>query len=454
METSRSTARIAAVMCGTAALLLPMGITGANTSAEVTLTQTVEQITTDPGDEYDPSISGDLVVYTGNRDGDTDVYYVDLTTGVEIAVTQLPGMQELSDVYSPLITYTDMTVRDVWVYDTRTGDAVNVTASPGAYSSNPAIGRDALVWEDVRDANVELYGMDLSSGIERRITQSQASDATPEVSTGTDHDQVVWQVCTAGICDIGLYDWSTGVMRMITESTDADDRRPDMDGDVVVYESYKDQERDIYAYDVTTGETRRLALPGSQNNPSISGDVVSFDDVSTGTYRIMLWHLPTGAVLQLTNGTEGEFLNDIDGDRVAYTALRNGQLDIYVATFTIHVSGDYDFTGFFPPVNNDSVLNVVNAGRSIPVKFGLGGDKGLQVLAADSPTSHQVTCDQGLLTDPIETTVTAGASTLTYDPSTEQYTYIWKTDSTWKGCRQFTMTLDNGIQHTALFKFR
>lgn len=296
--------------------------------------------------------------------------------------------------------------------------------------------------------------MDLSTGVERRITESAATDTVPEVSTGTDQDQVVWQVCADGICDIALYDWSTGDTRMVTQSTDADERRPDMDGDVVVYDSYKDGERDIHAYDVTTGQTRRLTLPGSQNNPNISGDVVAFEDVSTGTYHIMLWHLPTEAVLQLTDGAGGEYLNDIDGNRVAYTAQRNSQLDIYVSTFTIDASDDYDFTGFFPPVNNDGVLNVMNAGRSIPVKFSLGGDMGLQVLAADSPTSQQVACDQGVPTDPIETTVTAGASMLTYDPSTGQYSYVWKTDRTWTGCRQFTLTLDDGSQHTALFKFR
>lgn len=425
-----------------------------NAGAEVTLTQTVAQITTNPGDEYDSYISGDLVVYTGNRDNNTDVYYVDLTTGVETAVTQLPGAQELSAVYSPLITYTDLSARDVWVYDTPTGGAMNVTATPGAYSSNPAIGRDTLVWEDSRDANIEIYGMDLATGIERRITESAATDTVPEVSTGTAQDQVVWQVCADGICDIALYDWSTGATRMVTETTDADERRPDMDGDVVVYDGYKDGERDIYAYDVTTGATRRLELAGSQNNPNISGDVVSFEDVSTGVYRIMLWHLPTGAVLQLTDGPGGEYLNDIDGNRVAYTAQRDNQLDIYVSTFTIVASSDYDFTGFFPPVDNDGVLNVVQAGRSIPVKFSLGGDMGLQVLAPGSPTSQQVACDQGVPTDPIETTVTAGESTLTYDPSTGQYSYVWKTDRTWAGCRQFTLTLDDGSQHTALFKFR
>lgn len=74
MATSRTSVRASAVVCGIAALLLPMAGNGASTVPEVTLSQSVRQITTDPGDEYDPSLSGDLVVYTGNRDNNTDIY--------------------------------------------------------------------------------------------------------------------------------------------------------------------------------------------------------------------------------------------------------------------------------------------------------------------------------------------------------------------------------------------
>jgi len=456
MTTHRTAARTRVAVGGMTALLLSLAFVGTSAGVEVSLTQTVRQVTDNLGDEYDPAIYENLVVYTGNRDNNTDVYYVDLDLpdAVERRVTELPGAQELSDVFAPLVTYSDLSTRDVWVYSTVTGQATNITAAPGAYSSNPTIGERTVAWEDSRDANIEIYGMDLATGVERRITSSTATDVSPEVSTGVASDRVVWQVCADGICDIALYDWSTGATRMITESSDADERRPDMDGDVVVYDAYQDGERDIYAYDVTTGVARRLSLPGSQNNPNISGDVVAFEDVSTGVYHVMLWHLPTGAVLQLTDDPGGEYLNDIDGNRVAYTAQRNSQLDIYVSTFDIHVSGDYEFTGFLPPVNNDGVLNVVKAGRSIPVKFSLGGDQGLDVLAPSSPTSHQVTCDQGTPTDDIETTVTAGASTLSYDPQTAQYTYVWKTEPMWTGCRQLTVTLDDGTRHTALFQFR
>jgi hypothetical protein len=38
--------------------------------------------------------------------------------------------------------------------------------------------------------------------------------------------------------------------------------------------------------------------------------------------------------------------------------------------------------------------------------------------------------------DSVESTVTAGGSSLTYDPTRDQYTYVWKTEKAWAGqCR-------------------
>ena len=42
-------------------------------------------------------------------------------------------------------------------------------------------------------------------------------------------------------------------------------------------------------------------------------------------------------------------------------------------------------------------------------------------------------------------TATAGKSTLQYDASTGQYTYVWKTDKNWRGtCRQLTLRFADG----------
>jgi hypothetical protein len=100
-------------------------------------------------------------------------------------------------------------------------------------------------------------------------------------------------------------------------------------------------------------------------------------------------------------------------------------------------------------------LNLMTAGRAVPMKFSLGGDFGLNILQAGSPTSVPVTCDTGAVLAEVETTTTAGSSGLSYDAATGTYTYVWKTDKAWAGsCRMFQLTLNDGTSHTAVFKYR
>lgn len=131
-------------------------------------------------------------------------------------------------------------------------------------------------------------------------------------------------------------------------------------------------------------------------------------------------------------------------------------------SFTVTVR--YAFTGFFAPVDgtdDPTVLNVVKAGSSVPVKFALGGDQGLAVLDTSitpNPRSTAVVCTSGADEDPVETTAssTANAGGLIYDADAGQYVYVWKTSSSFsKGsCRKLTVSFADGTSHSAYFRFR
>ena len=115
----------------------------------------------------------------------------------------------------------------------------------------------------------------------------------------------------------------------------------------------------------------------------------------------------------------------------------------------------YNWTGFFQPIDAAPTVNVVKAGSAVPVKFSLMGNQGLTIFAAQSPSSKQISCDSGAPADEIEQTVTAGASSLTYDAASDTYTYVWKTDKAWTNtCRQLSVTLNDGTVHTANFRFK
>jgi hypothetical protein len=115
----------------------------------------------------------------------------------------------------------------------------------------------------------------------------------------------------------------------------------------------------------------------------------------------------------------------------------------------------YAFTGFFQPVDNMPVVNLAKAGSAIPMRFSLGGNQGLSIFAPGYPSSMTVACNTSLPAGPIEETVNAGGSSLSYYAALDQYTYVWKTSKSWTGtCRLFLMRLDDGSEHSALFRFK
>ena len=105
----------------------------------------------------------------------------------------------------------------------------------------------------------------------------------------------------------------------------------------------------------------------------------------------------------------------------------------------------YAWGGFRSPVQPLPAVNRAEAGRSVPVKFSLGGDQGLDVLAAGSPAS--VPCGAPAP----ETGPTAAVA---YDPVTQLYQYDWKTLKAWRGtCRDLVLRLADGSEQRARFRF-
>jgi hypothetical protein len=114
----------------------------------------------------------------------------------------------------------------------------------------------------------------------------------------------------------------------------------------------------------------------------------------------------------------------------------------------------YDFNGFYPPVDN-GVWNTAKAGSAIPVKFNLNGDLGLTILKAGYPQATPIACPAaGTASDPIEETVLASGSSLTYDAYADQYIYVWKTSKTWVSkCYRFDLGLNDDTSHTFNVQF-
>jgi hypothetical protein len=119
---------------------------------------------------------------------------------------------------------------------------------------------------------------------------------------------------------------------------------------------------------------------------------------------------------------------------------------------TSTTSAIWPFRGFLPPIDG-SAVNAVQAGSSVPLKFSLGGDRGLNVLEPGSPASSEVPCDGSNAVSENQIR-SVSANRLSYDAATSQYSYVWKTDKSSAGtCRLLTLILNDGTSHTALFSF-
>jgi hypothetical protein len=182
----------------------------------------------------------------------------------------------------------------------------------------------------------------------------------------------------------------------------------------------------------------RFAFADGDGNVTLNG-------IPPGTYSVVGFQL--GDPGQISP----EVIVELDAD------------DVITCSFTLgtNPSGacdgavQFDFTGFFAPVDNAPTVNTVNAGRAIPVKFSLSGDQGMDIFAEGSPVSRSISCDTQAPTDAIEETATTGDSGLTYDAEADQYVFVWQTSSNWEGtCRQLEVTLADGSVHTANFEFR
>ena len=203
--------------------------------------------------------------------------------------------------------------------------------------------------------------------------------------------------------------------------------------------------------------------------PAGTGTFSGFGSVSTSAGHTAFYG--TGA-----GGQAGIYLaSTLDkvvavGDTIAgkqVTALRLGADSLgaefltFAATFADGTQaveavrvGAFPFRGFLGPVDNPPTLNRVKAGKVVPVKFSLGGDRGLGILATGSPSSERVACDPAAPIDDVEATLANARTKLSYAAAPDTYTYAWATDRTWRGtCRRFVLRLVDGSAHVALFRF-
>ncbi len=218
-------------------------------------------------------------------------------------------------------------------------------------------------------------------------------------------------------------------------------------------------------------------LAGNPNSASTSTDnTVTFGNPDATAPTITLTTPSEGASYKLKQKVNAAYICTDEGSGVATCTgtVANGvaidTASVGQKSFTVAASDNagntssksvtykviYDFKGFFYPVKNAPALNSYKAGLLVPFTFTLGGNYGKNVLSSVKSVPINCTTLTPLGSSSRESTnlsTQADSRSLSAE-STTIYLYLWGTQRAWKGtCREFTLTLNDGTDHKANFKF-
>jgi hypothetical protein len=406
------------------------------------------------GNEALPDTNGPVTVYNSDAGGDVNIHWSmkDSSAYVE-SVLALPGVQRNPNIAGNLISFESSAAPgaqfDLWLYDLATNRLYQLTDTSVSESlSDVTTGPGDLVrvvWTQPK----QIYPYDLDVYAMSFIVDHTPPVITPDIQ-GTQ----------------GADGWYTGDVSLTWSATEDLSQITDETGcDPVTITS--DQAATDYTCSATSsGGTSSETAPIKRDGTNPVTSVTNVTDGATYTLGSVpqagcsstdnLSGVATEATLTLTGG-DAQGAGNITATCSGALDAAGNAADPAVVHYTVNSpSNTYNFTGFFQPVENLPVVNTMKAGAAVPITFSLGGDQGLDIFATGFPKSQPVSCSAlSPLSDPVEITLTAGSSSLSYDPVTDQYTYVWKTTKGWAGtCRVLTVELDDGTQHLAYFQFK
>ncbi len=316
------------------------------------------RLTFGDGRESFPEISpdGSLIAFTGEYDGNADVYVMNINGGEITRLTFHPGTDEVigwnalknkimfaSGRNSPsryvkmyLISPDGTGLEEMIMYDAARG-SFSPDGSKIAYNKDA---QDNATWKRYKGGRAqEIYIYDLKTNAETNITNYEGSDRWPmwigdKIYFSTDRDRVL---------NIWSYNTGNGKTEQVTKHTAYDVRHPNFGGDKIIYELGGE----IWKLDPGTGITAKVPVQilndMEERRPymkDISRNITRADISPSGSRALIvargeIFTLPVkeGAARNLTNSSGARDKDAVwspDGKWIAFLSDRTGEYELYI----------------------------------------------------------------------------------------------------------------------------
>jgi len=140
---------------------------------------------------------------------------------------------------------------------------------------------------------------------------------------------VVWQDKRNDDGDIYMYNLEAEIETRLTNNP-ATQSDPRISGEGIVWIDNRYGNPDIYLYDPELGEIPVCTSPGNQSQPAIDGDIIVWCDDRNGNYDIYMYDLKTMTESSVCTRSSDQINPDVWFPWVVYEDNRNGNRDIYM----------------------------------------------------------------------------------------------------------------------------
>ena len=301
-------------------------------------------ITSGPGDNLFPAISGNTIVWFDNTTMSVRVY--DAASGRSLTIPgnntyALVSMRQ-ADVSEDYVVWAGMSAAtmtsDIYLYDIASGSVTPLTSGQG-YQMFPAVMDNLIFWDQIDTATGkgEIYWYNVANGHTGSLLEnSSINQLFPAAGGGF----IAW-LDNGKVSDRLDLHWlsleSGKTTRLISTRNITSPPAVSSDGRWIAWIAVDSGENapSVRMLDTGTGKTQGVtgqeAMPAPAVPPAVDGNYVVWTDYRNGNGDIYLYDIQSGQERQITSDRDDEGFPDISNGRIVWMGNNDGYWNIYSA---------------------------------------------------------------------------------------------------------------------------